>query len=85
VTHGNVTDDIRESSRRLDGKDKVTPMISMFVARDGVTVSRAGDATGFGEVHDAVDDEVMSTGRTCTNPSRTGELMMSVGVKDFGA
>ena len=85
MTHSDVADDVRESGRRFDGKDKVTPMIGMFVAGDGATVSRAGDAASFGEVHDAVDDEVMSTGRTGTNPSRTGELVMSVGVKDFEA
>ena len=61
MTHGDVTDDVRESGRRLDGKDEVTPVISVCVTGHGATVSRAGDTTGFRKVHDAVDDEVMST------------------------
>jgi hypothetical protein len=85
VTHGDVTDDVWETRGSLDGKDEITPVIRMFVTRNGASISGAGDTASFGEVYDAVHDEVMPTSRTSTNPTRTSELMVSVKVKDFGA
>ena len=61
MTHGDVTNDVCKPRGRFNGKDEVAPVISMGVARNGMTVSRARDSTGFREVYNAVDNEVMPT------------------------
>jgi hypothetical protein len=83
VTHSDVTDDVWESRRRPDGKDDVAPVMCMCVTRDGTTISRAGNATGFREVHKTVDDEVMTTSWTGANPGRAGELVVPVRIEGF--
>jgi hypothetical protein len=84
MTHGDVTDDVCKPRGRFNGEDEVAPVISMGVARNGMTVCRAGDAAGFREVNYAVDNEVMSTSWTGTDPTRTGELVVSMRIKEFG-
>jgi hypothetical protein len=85
VTHGDVTDDVWEPSGRFDGKNEVTPVIRMFVTRNGATVSRARNTASFGEVYDTIDNEVVSTSPTGANPTWTGELVMSMRVEFFVA
>jgi hypothetical protein len=85
VTHGNITNDVWVPSGSFDGENEIASVIRMFVTRNGTTVSRARDSTGFREVYDTVDNEVMSTSWAGTNPTRTGELMMSMRVKGFVA